>query len=145
MFLQENRAFGSGSKLVGNKGENLACEYLVEKGFVILGRNYEIPFGEIDIICRKRWELLKFLTSKNDKTIHFVEVKTSFLSGDSFFPENRVNYSKQHKLRRLAEIWLSKNSLPYNTPHQIDIIAVSLNPKPEIKFFENVISDQNLT
>ena len=60
-----------------------------------------------------------------------------------FFPEQRVDYKKQNKYRRLVEIWLSKNKFPQNYPCQIDIIAVSMNgEKPEIEYFENIVGDK---
>lgn len=42
------------SKDLGELGEKIACEYLVEKGFNILGKNWRISFGEIDIIAKKK-------------------------------------------------------------------------------------------
>jgi len=129
------------TKDLGNLGENLACEYLVNNGYNILGRNYRINFGEIDIIAQKKQNFL----GKNDKTIHFVEVKA--LGGQTsqcFYPEEHVNYKKQNKLKRLAEIWLSKNKVKENTPYQIDIIAVSFDHKtnePKLNYFENIASD----
>ena len=125
----------------GDEGEDLACEYLVKKGFIILERNYEIPFGEIDIIARKKWGLLNFLRGKNERTIHFVEVKTLSFRNPSFSPEQRVDYKKQQKLRRMAEIWLTKNKFPQSYPYQIDIISVILAPTPKIYFFENAVPD----
>lgn len=130
------------TKKTGKLGEDLACEYLVKKGFKILERNCVLFCGEIDIIVRKGGGLFK----GNDKTIHFVEVKT--LQGfypegsEGFFPEQRVDYKKQNKYKRLAEIWLSKNKMPENTPCQMDIIAVSMSGtdnKPDIVLFENVV------
>lgn len=50
---------------LGQKGEDLACVYLVEKGFKILERNYRRKWGEIDIVA-----------VAPDKTLVFVEVKT---------------------------------------------------------------------
>ena len=107
------------TKELGRLGEDLACEYLVKNGYKILERNYRISFGEIDIIARKARKLL----SKTDKTIHFVEVKT-IVSNKNFFPEERVDYKKQRKLKQLAEIWLEKNRFPQNYPYQIDIIGI---------------------
>ncbi len=131
------------TKDLGDKGEDLACEYLVKNGYKILGRNYRINFGEIDIIAKKRGLFA-------GKAIHFVEVKT--LSGnDNIYPEEHVDRRKQIKLRQLAEIWLSKNpsttlgtgKYPQDIPYQIDIVAISIiNNKPGIKFFENVVSDK---
>ena len=118
---------------VGEKGEDLACEYLVGKGYKILGRNYRINFGEIDIIAKKSG-----LFSK--KTIHFVEVKTLSYEGN-FSPEQRVDFKKQNKYKRLVEVWLDKNNFSQNYPCQVDVIAVTMREgKPKIDFFENVVN-----
>jgi putative endonuclease len=122
------------TKDTGNRGEQLACEYLVNKGYKIVGRNCRMSFGEIDIIAKKRGLFAA-------KTIHFVEVKTSENTAN-FFPEDRVNYRKQNKYKRLVEIWLEKNKFSQNYPCQVDIIAVLLNAdNPKIEYFENVISN----
>ena len=121
------------TKETGQRGEDLACEYLVKKGYKIIGRNYRINFGEIDIIAKKRGFFA-------DKTIHFVEVKT--LSGDirNFYPEEHVDYRKQNKYKRLVEIWLEKNKLPQDHSCQVDIIAISINDEvPKVEFFENIV------
>lgn len=121
-----------GTKELGNLGEDLACEYLVNKGFKILGRNCVLTIGEIDIIAR------------NKGIIHFVEVKA--LQGQTlqgFFPEEHVDFKKQKKLARLAEIWLQKQKIAEDAPYQIDIISVLFNGAgipPEIDFFENVVA-----
>jgi putative endonuclease len=127
------------TKEVGQRGEDLACAYLVSKGYKILGRNWEVNFGEIDIICIKKWKLF----GKNDKAIHFVEVKALSRINGVFSPEQRANWKKQNKVKKLAEIWLVKNKISENTPYQIDIIAVSFDDRnnPVINFFENVVSD----
>ena len=53
------------NKALGNKGEEIASSFLVEKGFELLKRNYRIyRVGEIDIIAKK------------ENLIIFVEVKT---------------------------------------------------------------------
>jgi putative endonuclease len=135
------------SKLVGDKGEKIACEYLVKKGYKILAKNYRIKFGEIDIIAQKRWSLLKFLRRKNDKAIHFIEVKT--LEGrafqSNFFPEQRVDYKKQRKLIQLSQIWLEKNKMPQDYPYQIDVIGILIDrdlKKTKIHFFQNVVEER---
>ena len=130
------------SKLVGDKGEDLACEYLVKNGYKILERNCVLFCGEIDIIARKKCGLLKFLRGKNDKTIHFIEVKSLGRLTSQFFPEQRVDWKKQNKYKRLVEVWLTKNKFPQNYPCQVDIIAVSMNgEKSEIKYFENIVGN----
>mgnify|MGYP001611747702 CR=1 FL=1 len=89
------------TKQLGNLGEDLACGYLVEKGLNILGRNFKIKFGEVDIIAKK------------GKTIHFVEVKT-IAGSDGFFPEQRADWKKQRKLR--PPRWRPLRRSPHPTP-----------------------------
>lgn len=120
-----------GNKELGDIGENMACEYLVKNGYKILGRNYRINFGEIDVIAKKKGLFA-------DKTIHFVEVKSLSYSDKDFFPEQRVDYKKQNKYKRLVEIWLEKNKFSQNYPCQVDVIAVSGN---QINFFENIVGN----
>jgi putative endonuclease len=117
------------TKELGNLGEKLACEYLVKNGFKILGKNWRINFGEIDIIAKK------------DKTIHFVEVKTIFASS-GFAPEDHVDYRKQRKLMNLAQIWLEKNRYPQDIPYQIDIVGISANQQTrmaKLHYFPNAV------
>lgn len=128
------------TKELGALGEKLACEYLVRKGYKILGKNYRISFGEIDIIALKKW---KFFV-RRDKTIHFVEVKTIIGVGDSFYPEERVDRNKQRKLSQMAQIWLEKNKFPQDFPCQIDVIGIIINngsKNAKLHYFQNVVKD----
>jgi len=120
---------------LGDFGEKMACEYLVSKGYKILGRNWKNSFGEIDIIAKKRGWF-------SEKTIHFVEVKTSLSGNDNFFPEERVDWKKQNKYKRLTEIWLEKNRYSHNIPYQVDVVSVLVDNKNfKIDFFENVVAE----
>ena len=151
---------------LGQLGERLTCEYLVNNGYNILGKNHRITFGrhktapafdghnstsafdrynstpvfgEIDIIARKKWRLFR----KNDKTIHFVEVKT-ILGEKDFFPEEKVDSRKQRKLRKLAQIWLNTNGFKENFPYQIDVAGITVNPKTNMArlfYFFNAVGD----
>lgn len=128
------------TKKLGALGENVACEYLVKKGYKVIGKNYRISFGEIDIIARKKWRWF----SRGNKIIHFVEVKTIIDSGESFFPEERVDHKKRQKLRRLSEIWLEKNNFPQSYPCQIDVIGIIINENTrnaKVHYFQNVVED----
>ncbi len=127
------------TKELGELGEKIACGYLVKKGFKILGKNHRISFGEIDIIAKKQWRFF----AKNEKAIHFVEVKALLGEKDNFAPEERVDYKKQRKLRQLAEIWLEKNKYKQNHPFQIDVIGVLVNQKTrkaKLHYFPNAVS-----
>ncbi len=59
------KVFSANSQKIGLIGEDLAIEYLKEKGFIIIERNINTKFGEIDI-----------LASREDR-VYFFEVKTS--------------------------------------------------------------------
>lgn len=105
------------TKELGELGEKMACEYLVSKGYKVLGKNWRISFGEIDIIA------------KSKKTIHFVEVKTIIANSNGFFPEQHVDYKKQRKLRQMAQIWLEQNKYKQETAYQIDVIGILVDEK----------------
>lgn len=126
-----------GSKQLGNFGEEIASRYLEKKGYKILERNYVKNWdskkkGEIDIVAKK------------DSVIIFVEVKTiaSALSG-GYFPEDKVDFQKQRKLKQLAESWLIKNKLPLDSKWQIDVVSIRVDlnsKKAKIRHLENAIS-----
>ena len=122
-------------KKIGEIGEDLACSYLIKRGYKILERNYYkelFPYkGEIDIVAKK------------DKIICFIEVKTLYLKNKSdFFPEDKVNFKKQKQLINLSQIWLTDHKIPLDSKWQIDIISVILcknYKKAKIKHFKNAI------
>ena len=85
--------------------------------------------GEIDIVVQK------------SGIISFVEVKLLRNPAALISPEEKVNFSKQRKLRKTAESWLVKKKIPLNSKWQIDVIAIELkNKKVGINHFENAIS-----
>lgn len=81
---------------VGHAGEEFAAKFLIEKGHVIVERNFRKKSGEIDII------------SIDEKGIHFVEVKTRRPPAMSA-PAEAVNATKQRKIVSTANRWLSKH------------------------------------
>ena len=46
--------------ILGKEGENLALDYLKNKGYKILERNFMCKQGEIDIIAKDKKELVKW-------------------------------------------------------------------------------------
>ena len=115
------------TRRVGNFGEKIAENYLKNKGYQILDRNFvfRIPGnpqkGEIDIVAKK------------GDTISFVEVKT-LKRKKGFLPEDKVNFSKRKKLRVSAESWLMKNKIPLNSKWQIDVISIKILEKGKPAF-----------
>jgi len=122
-------------KKLGEIGEKIAEDFLKRKGYKILDRNFFVrsafgpKTGEIDIVAKK------------DDAISFVEVKTVLASSVS--PEQKVNFQKQRKLIKMAQIWLMKNKIPLNKKWQIDIIAIKIDlniKKAKIRHFKNAVS-----
>lgn len=122
------------TKRIGNFGERVAENYLKNKGYQILDRNFvfRIPGnpqkGELDIVA------------KTGDTISFVEVKT-LRDALGFSPEEKVNFSKSRKLVKTAESWLMKKKIPLNSKWQIDVISIKIeqNKKVKIDHFENAV------
>lgn len=125
-------------KQIGKFGEKIAENYLREKGYKILDRNYKFQIpgdlqrGEIDIVAKK------------GDTICFFEVKTLKNPRVEIFPEDKINFSKKKKLICAAENWLIKNKISLNSKWQIDVVSIILKEgKIKISHFENTITDSN--
>ena len=98
----------------GKEGEDVAAQYLKEKGYKILDRNFACKRGEIDIVAFK------------DEQIIFVEIK-SRTSTKYGLPSEAVTKEKKKKkikhLLRTAETYLIiKNLMDIDV--RIDVIEV---------------------
>lgn len=111
-------------KQLGASGEDLAEEYLVDKGYKILQRNLRLKVGEIDILVQ------------NGKTIVIVEVKTKKFIRQGL-PEEQVDYFKQKKLCLLARAICQQYP---NQPIRIDVIAIDETDfEPKINHIVNAV------
>ncbi len=104
----------------GQRGENLAIEYLINNGYEIIERNWRFKRSEIDIIA------------KVDKILIFVEVK-SRNDNRYGFPEEFVTENKILKMQEAAEAYIEQHN--WHGELRFDIIAVE--NKNEIKHFED--------
>ncbi len=96
---------------LGTKGEQIANNYLLNKGYKILNRNWRAGKKEIDIIAEKNLILV------------FFEIKTR--TGYDFgFPEESVNKKKQNFIKSAAETYIFQN--PNYNIIQFDIISIIL-------------------
>jgi putative endonuclease len=110
------------NKQFGQLGEDIAAEYLQQKGYKILTRNYRCGRVELDIICEVNNEIV------------FVEVKTR-TSDVMAYPEQAVGKSKQRNIRLAAENFLEENQITRSA--RFDIIAVVKGTKFEIEHIED--------
>lgn len=105
---------------LGKKGEQLAEEFLLAKGYTILHRNWRHSYYEIDIIALK------------NELPHFVEVKirSSKHYGE---PEESVTKKKIRFLLQAAEQFLFQH--PEYKNFHIDILSITLHPEKEPEYF----------
>ncbi len=102
----------SHNKDLGNKGEEIAVNFLKRKGYTILDRNWIFDHKEIDIIALKNGIVI------------FVEVKTR---STGFFgePYEFVNEKKQAFLIEAANNYLIENKI--DLPVRFDIVSIVHN------------------
>lgn len=115
--------------VLGQYGEDVACNYLINKGYQIEGRNINYKNGEIDIVAKK------------GKSLHFVEVKTRKKS--SFMkPFEAINYFKVKKIKAASKMYLSDRKYGYadrDYPEcHFDVISIEiLDGSYNLEFIED--------
>ena len=109
---------------LGRDAERLAERHLARAGYRILGRNYRVKGGEIDIIARE------------GDTLAFVEVKAR--RSDRFgAPGEAVNFAKQKKICRVAQCYLKAKGME-NLNARFDVVSVSYRENgPEVEIIRD--------
>jgi len=110
---------------LGKDGEELATNWLKEKGYSILHRNWRHSYYELDIVALK------------NKMLHFIEVKT--LNNSPFgHPEDSVTKKKFKNHQRAANEFLFLN--PGYKWIQYDILSITFfkNKEPDYFLIEDV-------
>lgn len=114
-------------QITGKKGEQIAQNFLLQKGYTIIETNYNEPrWGEIDIIAIDKDELV------------FVEVrtKTSKSFGD---PLESITSHKIKALQRSIGYYLKTKGKKYQTwPMRIDIVSVKIDQTKNSPILETV-------
>ena len=128
-------------RYIGNLGEDIACRFLVERGFVIKDRNYLKKYGEIDIVAEK------------DKLLRFIEVKSVSRrkkniqdERSGYSPEENLHPWKLKRLARTIESYLldKKKNIKggLDSDWQFDVVVVFLyadEKTAEVKFLQNIM------
>ncbi|MEJ6792021.1 MAG: YraN family protein [Lacinutrix sp.] len=94
---------------LGKKGEQLAVDFLLKKGYEIIERNYRFQKAEVDIIAKIK------------DTLAIVEVKTRS-SIDFGNPQDFVKPKQIQRLVKAVDEYLTTNGLEVEV--RFDIIAV---------------------
>lgn len=98
----------------GQKVEQSAIRFLEKKGFEILKKNYRQKRKELDIVA------------KQNKTLHLIEVKSSFSGLNPFFKRNIKTYIESKEFENL------------NIDISIDLLIFNKN---KFNFYENISID----
>lgn len=107
----------------GKKAEEIAANYLLEKNYQILDKNYRRGRAEVDIIAKKQ------------NFIIFVEVK-SLKSSLGVHPEQQVTKEKINLIHSAANVYQYEQN--WNGNIQFDIIAITFFTKHyEIAHFKD--------
>lgn len=107
--------------LVGKWGERIAADFLLQKGYTLLERDWHSKHRDIDIIAQQ------------DDCLVFVEVKTRS-NRDFTEPITAINYQKLKNLRMAINHYLKYKAI--DTPWRFDVITIvgaldSINPEIE--------------
>ncbi len=118
------------TSLKGKAGEAAAVQFLCEKGFSILEKNYRSRMGEIDIIAEREGEL------------SFVEVKSWKYTGYDGL-ENAIDRHKQKKIIQSSKVFLlGIEEEKYSVIHY-DIVFVDVSADGQIEFIPNAFTENN--
>jgi putative endonuclease len=95
---------------LGAAGEELAIDFLKNKGYRIIKRNYKNKLGEVDIIA------------KDKETFCFVEVRTR-TSREMGSPLESITKNKKHQITKAALCYLKENKL-WEAPCRFDVVSI---------------------
>jgi putative endonuclease len=126
MTPEESGKGEDGRKALGRSGEKMAELFLQKQGYRILERNYQTPYGEIDLIAREARELV------------FIEVRTR--RGTDFgTPIESLTRDKISHWGKSASAYLQKAG-EFDQTIRFDFVGVDLSEKtPRISLTKNVI------
>ncbi len=115
---------------LGQRGEQVAAQYLLDHGYAVRTRNWRCAVGEIDLVTEK------------DGVLIFVEVRTR--RGDRLgTPEESITPAKRVKLIAAAQTYLDEHNQT-GQDWRIDVVAIEIGSHGEVKrctLIENAIEE----
>jgi putative endonuclease len=95
----------------GAAAEERAAQYLAERGLRLVGRNFRVRGGEIDLICR------------DGEAVVFVEVRQRGRA-DFGGAAASITAAKQAKVIMAARHWLARNARYNDCPCRFDCVLI---------------------
>jgi len=129
---------------IGKFGEDIACKFLMKRGYKIVERNYSRKWGELDVVAKKAGKIC------------FVEVKTVSCemsaeiganSGEyvtratGYRPEDNMNKKKIAKFLRIIQTYLQDKHLG-KVEWSMSLVAIrvdTVKKKAKVRFIEDLI------
>jgi len=96
----------------GQRGEQLAADYLKRQGYTIVTTNWRCKHGEIDIVAQK------------ENTVVFVEVRTRHANNTEGAFES-VTSRKQRRMTAAAQVYIANHNLDATT-WRVDVIGIAI-------------------
>ena len=113
---------------LGKRGERIAEEWLVKKGWRIVERRFRSGHRDIDLVVER--------TGVDGRLVAFVEVKTRASAGYGG-PLGAVHWRKQREMARAARDWMSRDAGSRAT-FRFDVVGVLFGaPVPQVIHIEN--------
>lgn len=117
-------------QVLGERGERLAEEWLVERGWAILERRFRSGHRDIDLVVQRAD------APGGMRLVAFVEVKTR-ASGGFGGPLAAVHWRKQREMARAARDWIATHRRAGDS-YRFDVVGiVSGQGVPQIVHVEN--------
>jgi putative endonuclease len=110
---------------IGTAAESLACDYLQQRGLVLLERNYRATHGELDLIMQDH--------------DHMVFVEVRFRRNHRYGSgAESVHATKQGKLIKTALYYLQQHSKLAKRPVRFDVVSISaIDGQPRIDWIKD--------
>ena len=138
------KVFTSETQKIGEIGEEVACKYLINKGFTVIERNFTRKAGEIDIVARKANEIDFFevkSTSLDESRRVSRETSNNAVSRETFRPEENMTFAKMKKLSRVTQIYFAQRPEFREMDFFWNILAIELDQttrKARVRMLEKV-------
>jgi putative endonuclease len=100
---------------LGLSAESRAAMFLIAKAYRIIARRWKTPFGEVDIVARRR------------RTLVFAEVKARDTIDDA---AEAVTERTKRRIIAAAELWLAHHPNDANCDIRFDVILVAPGKMP---------------
>ncbi len=123
-WSKQNQSMKKTARKIGTEAEDLAVEYLKNRGLTLLRRNYHCRRGEIDLIMH------------DGNFLAFIEVRyrKNNLYGSA---AESVTGKKQHRLLTTANYYLQNENCGADTACRFDVITLSGEKNPQIDWIKD--------